>query len=180
MKLPAKIAAWLLPLLLAGCFHKSNPSQTHPLAPPIDGGPKLSPTHPELPPSAMTIPSRPLASDANAEPQQAIKPHPKRRKQVVKPAPQQQAAIETPGVSAVGQLSSGDFSDLQRQAMDSISATERGLRNIGRRLTSQEQKTAAQIREYLKQARAALNSGDVDGAYTLTAKAKVLLGELNR
>ena len=40
--------------------------------------------------------------------------------------------------------------------------------------------TAAQIREYLKQARVALGSGDVDGASTLAAKAKVLLGELNR
>jgi hypothetical protein len=45
-------------------------------------------------------------------------------------------------------------------------------------MSDQEQKTAAHIREFLKQAREALASGDVDGARTLAAKAKVLLGEL--
>jgi len=64
--------------------------------------------------------------------------------------------------------------------VNSIAATERGLNAITRKLSDQEQKTAAQIREFLKQARAALNSGDVDGAHTLAAKAKVLLGELSR
>jgi hypothetical protein len=54
------------------------------------------------------------------------------------------------------------------------------LDNIGRKLNGQEEKTAGQIREFLKQARAALGSGDVDGAHTLAAKAKVLLGELSR
>jgi ribosomal protein S20 len=82
-------------------------------------------------------------------------------------------------VSAIGQLSSGDASDLRQQTLNSITATERGLSGIGRRLNGQEQKTAAQIREFLKQARAALASGDVDGAHTLAAKAKVLLGELS-
>ena len=47
-------------------------------------------------------------------------------------------------------------------------------------LSEPEQKTAVQIREYLKQAREALASGDVDGAHTLAAKAKVLLAELTK
>jgi hypothetical protein len=54
------------------------------------------------------------------------------------------------------------------------------LNSIGRKLNDPETKTAAQIREYLKQARGALVSGDVDGARTLAAKAKVLLGELSQ
>jgi spore germination protein YaaH len=83
-------------------------------------------------------------------------------------------------VSAIGQLSSGDSSDLRHQTIDSIAAIERGLNGINRSLGDQEKKTAAQIREFLKQARAALASGDVDGACTLAAKAKVLLGELSR
>jgi hypothetical protein len=33
MKMPARIVAWLLPLLLAGCTH--NTTQVQPLAPPI-------------------------------------------------------------------------------------------------------------------------------------------------
>jgi ribosomal protein S20 len=35
-----------------------------------------------------------------------------------------------------------------------------------------------QIKEYLKEARTALNSGDVDAANNLTKKAKALLGVL--
>src|SRR5208337_3989919 len=98
------------------------------------------------PPSAATIPSPPPSPDANAAtlPQKAVKPAVRHKK----PPPAkttQQAANESPGVSAIGQLSSGDPSDLRRQTEDSISATERGLNGIGRQLNDQEQKTAGQI-----------------------------------
>jgi pantothenate synthetase len=64
--------------------------------------------------------------------------------------------------------------------VDSIAATERELNGISRNLSDQEKKTAGQIREYLKQAKEALASGDADGAHTLAAKAKVLLGEFDQ
>jgi ribosomal protein S20 len=54
------------------------------------------------------------------------------------------------------------------------------LNGINRALSDPEQKTADHIREFLKQARAALASGDVEGAHTLTAKAQVLLAELTK
>ena len=92
----------------------------------------------------------------------------------------QVASSGAPAVSAIGHLSSGEGSSAVRQTEDSISATERGLRAINRTFTDQEQKTATQIREFLKQARAALGSSDVDGANTLVAKAKVLLEELSK
>jgi ribosomal protein S20 len=88
--------------------------------------------------------------------------------------------VASPGVSAIGQLSSGDPAEFRRQTENDIAATERGLKSINRSLNDQEQKTAAHIRDFLKQARQALASGDVDGAHTLTAKAKVLLSELSR
>ena len=69
---------------------------------------------------------------------------------------------------------------MRRETVDSIAATERGLNGIGRTLSDLEQTTAAQIREFLKKAREALASGDVDGAHTLAAKAKVLLSELSQ
>jgi hypothetical protein len=87
---------------------------------------------------------------------------------------------EDTGVSAMGQLSLGDPTDRQQPTADLIWATERGLDGIHRGLSEPEQKTAAQIREFLKQARDALASGDVDGAHTLALKASVLLGELSR
>ena len=120
---------------------------------------------------------KPEAAAAPAK--EAPKPSPvKHRKPAPKPV--QQAAVPPPGVSAIGQLSTGDEPDLRRQTVDSIAATERGLNGIGRGLNEQELKTAAHIKEFLKQARQALASGDADGAYTLAAKAKVLLNELRQ
>jgi hypothetical protein len=192
MKLHARSVAWLLPFLLTACFHfhKTHSSQPQPYAPPLSTVPKPSTKAVELPPSATTIPSQPLASDADSQLQQAHKPREKHKKPVNKngqqaanTAPQAvnsapQSTNESPGVSAVGQLSSGDPSDLRRETVDSITATGRGLNGIGRALSDQEQKTAARVREFLRQAKEALNSGDVDGAHTLAAKAKVLLSEL--
>jgi hypothetical protein len=80
----------------------------------------------------------------------------------------------------MGQLSLGDATDRRQPTADSIAATERGLGSIHRGLSEPERKTAAQIREFLKQAREALASGDVDGAHTLVLKAGVLLDELSR
>ena len=52
------------------------------------------------------------------------------------------------------------------------------MSGLNRQLSDPEKKTADQVRDFLKQAREALSSGDMDGAHTLAAKAKVLLAEL--
>jgi hypothetical protein len=183
MKYPARIAASLLPFLLTACiFHKTRTAQMQRYVPPLSTVPKPDTVAVELPPTAMTIPSMPLASEAEAQPQPTPKPVRRRRpgnkntQQAANTA--QQPDAESTEVSAIGQLSSGDPSDLRQQTIDSIAATEHGLSGITRALTGSEQKTAMHIREFLKQAREALASGDVDGAHTLAAKAKVLLGEL--
>jgi signal transduction histidine kinase len=179
MKFPARSVAWLLPLMLTACIHKTHKAPVQPLAPPVvvAPAPEPAPTVPTQP--MLTIPTTPLATDAKAAvpPQEKPKPAVKHKKPVNKNA--QQASNGNPGVSAIGQLSSGDPSDLRGETGSSIAATEHGLNNIGRRLDDQEAKTAVQIREFLKQARAALASGDIDGAHTLALKAKVLLGELS-
>lgn len=69
---------------------------------------------------------------------------------------------------------------MRYETEQSIASVEHGLKDINRQLSDQDQKTATQIREFLKQARTALNAGDVDGAHTLALKAKVLLGELSQ
>lgn len=192
MKLPAKCVAALLPLLLSGCVHKANQAQVQvPLAPPIEDTPPVKTTPPtDLPPPVVTPPqTTPADTTANTQPQQ---PPPKPKHKKPKPADQsaagqqpgssnqQVASNGSPGVSAIGQLSTGDPADVRTQTENSIAATERSLRDIGRKLNDQEQKTADQITEFLKEARKALTTGDVDGAQTLAAKAKVLLGELTK
>jgi hypothetical protein len=180
MKLPAKSVAWLLPLFLTACIHKADQAQVQaPLAPPIEDAPppKPAPAPTDLPPPVITVPGQTTTPTPSDTTQATPTPPPPKHKK--KTAPDQAANTDS-GVSAIGQLSTGDPSDIRKQTEDSMAATERGLNGITRGLTDQEKKTATQIREFLRQAREALNSGDVDGAHTLAAKAKVLLGELNK
>ena len=84
-------------------------------------------------------------------------------------------------MSAVGKFHDpAEAPDSKRQAEDSIAEIESGLNGIARKLNDTEEKTSTQIKEFLKQARTALASGDVDGANTLAKKAKALLGELSQ
>jgi hypothetical protein len=173
------VAVCLLPLLFAGCSHKPQPE---PLAPPIEDAPppKPLPSPANLPPPVITVPKEAQEPTLVEPPKPAPAPPVRQKRHTPPPSTTTTAPIARPSVSAVGQLSSGDPSDLRRQTADSIIATERGLNSINRPLGSQERKTALQIREFLKQAHAALSSGDVDGAHTLAVKARVLLGELSQ
>jgi hypothetical protein len=98
------------------------------------------------------------------------------------PAPAQESTAANPGsgVSAIGQLSAGASGEMAAQTDEMINSTEKGVNAITRSLSEPETKTVAHIREFLKQAREALTSGDVDGAHTLAMKARVLLAELNQ
>ncbi len=94
---------------------------------------------------------------------------------------------EPPAASPIGQLSTGDTAGQthpRKDTSDLITNTENGLNNIlnniKRTLTPQEQETATQIRTFLNKAKQALGNEDLDGAFTLATKAKVLLDELNK
>jgi hypothetical protein len=87
---------------------------------------------------------------------------------------------DPPSVSAVGNLTGGASGVQKSETEQTIDATEKGVNSITRTLSDSEVKTAAQIREFLKEAREALKTGDADGAHTLAMKAKVLLTELNQ
>jgi outer membrane biosynthesis protein TonB len=198
MRFPARSIALLLPLFLTACihfpFHKSKQTLAPQVAPPVQEAPQPKPAPPaEPPPPATPTPAPAPAPDTSAsKPEEKPKPPAAHRKPRKEPAQQAEntppAPIGTPGagapgnpgVSAIGQLSSGESSGLSRKTSESIAATERGLNSLNRKLNDAEQKTAAHIREFLKQARVALAAGDVDGASTLAAKAKILLGELSQ
>ncbi len=190
MKTPRKSVAWLLPLLLSGCFHKAEQAQNQPpLAPPVVDTPPPAPAPDpkDLPPPVVTVPQTQPAPEPPPAPKTEDKPakhpvhHQTKPESKTDAKPTEQASNNTPPeVSAIGKLSAGDPSDLRNQTEDSIASTERGANGLNRQLNDQEQKTLAQIREFLKQARTALTTGDVDGAHTLALKAKVLLGELNQ
>jgi outer membrane biosynthesis protein TonB len=184
MKALVKSVALLLPFLLTACVHKNDQAQNKPLAPPIVDKPTTMPipTPTPLPASAATVPPAPTAQitpPAQPEQKPAKKPHHPVRTDT-KSTEQASSSNGATEVSAIGQLSPGDPSDLRAETTESIASTEHGLKDINRPLNDQEQKTVAQIKEFLKQARTALTSGDVDGAHTLAVKAKVLFGEISQ
>lgn len=177
MKTRFSCVAWLLLLMLTACSHKPQQTATRAYAPPLDpNAPKPTTTTNDVPPPIATVPTQPAMTQIKP-PDQPLKPKAHHKKPVNREA--EQASNATPEVSAVGTLSPADPPDEQQQTKTSIDTTERTLNGITRKLDDQELKTAAQIREFLKQAKTALSSGDVDGAHTLAVKAGVLLAEIN-
>ncbi|HET6207683.1 MAG TPA: hypothetical protein VFD98_12795 [Terracidiphilus sp.] len=192
---PVRILMCLLSLLLSACTHNAKQAQIQSLAPPIEDTP---PPPPDSAPANLPAPVIPIPkTETPVVVQEQPKPAPRHHKPKPSPpsqgagapqapqAPQehtQVAAAEPPPaeVSAIDQLSPTEPPNSKKQAEDSISEVERGLTGINRSLDSQEEKTSTQIKEFLKQARTALASGDVEGAKTLAKKAKALLGELSQ
>ena len=179
MKLGARSAAWLLPFLLTGCFHrKAQVAQNQPLPPPIEDStaPKPEPA-PNLNPPVVTIPEQPIQQQIPPPPEPVKKPPKHRRSPNTNT--QVASAGPPPAVPAGGNFSTGDPTNSRQQTDASIEQTEKTLNGITRKLNDQEQKTAAQIREFIKQAREALTAGDINGAHILAEKAKVFLDELH-
>lgn len=90
-------------------------------------------------------------------------------------------AGDSGAATPIGQLTAGPAQDApqsRKEAADLIQSTERGLNSLHRGLSGDESKTVTQIHSFLQQATHALHNGDIDGAYTLATKAKVLLTEL--
>ena len=192
MKLDARKVAWLLPVLLSGCVHTTSVSQTQYLAPNIDDTPPPSLAPAILPSPVITIPKTDKPVIVVQE--QPTQPPPKHKKSPSKASgtapsnpvggpPGTQVAENAPPseVNAAGNFTTPpEAPDSKRQAEDSIAEIEKGLNGIVHKLSDTEEKTSMQIKEYLKEARTALTSGDVDAANNLTKKAKALLGELGQ
>ena len=187
MKSPVRSVAWLLPFLLTGCFelpfHRTNPAQGRMLAPRVRPSQSIQLVEIDLPPADTVV-----AAYAIYNFREGVEPlrPPERHKRPPNQNADDAAAVPdstppaNPSVSAIGQLSSGDSANSRQETENFIADIERRLNGMNRTLSDSEQKTADHIREFVKQARAALASGDVEGAHTLAAKAQVLLTELTK
>ena len=192
MRISVTHASWLLVLLafmpvIQGCDQKAKAAPAPTLAPPIVDA---QPTKPDsvsqanLPPPVVGTPQpveQPPADTAKPAPPTKKKPvHKKPPSETPQPAQEAANNGNNSSVSAIGELSGGASGNQRTQTEQMINTTEKGVNSITRVLNESETKTAAQIHEFLKQAREALTGGDVDGAMTLAKKAKVLLTELNQ
>ena len=201
-----KIAAFmLLAVLISGCKHNTPvappvAAQAPPLPPkpiaqvaalppvPQPETPKVGapgsdqpPPQPEQKPKRPThhrpkptTPGTPAGTDQGAkEPSKETSPG----------TTQQASSGEAPESSPIGQLSTaGDSSGTpsRHDILDTIASTEKSLNDLKRTLTPAEQQTVTQIRTFLSKAKQALSQDDLDGAHTLSTKAKVLLEELTK
>ena len=97
----------------------------------------------------------------------------------------QEPGVSTPGAeqpsSVLGQLSAGNGSNAQERAEMSGEIHEQQVRleKLKRPLSSDQEAVALQVRSFLSKAEQAVTDNDLDGARTLTTKARVLIDELS-
>lgn len=189
--------------LLAGCGPKkpvalvSPPAQV-PALPPA----QMALALPVVPPPFPATTRRPIKLDTTTPPEvktevATVPPHrPAKRRarpaveEASKAAPGPSQSVAAPQVTtpqpsdqtSIGQLSTpNDANAADRQQISGqIDATENGLNAIKRSLSADEQKTVTLIRQYITRARDALKADDLDGAGTMSSKAKQLLQELTK
>jgi hypothetical protein len=197
-------ALWLvmLPLLavwVTGCAHKQPVA-----APQASTAPPLPPSSmTKVPPvPSMPAPSQPEVgppgSDQKAQDTQPPPAHhPRRSKKHAPPdttvaaapaaqspaaAPPAVAAAAPPPEPTLGQLSAGSGADSRERAAMSEQIREQEVRlsKIKHPLNEEDEAITRQVEVFLAKARQAVTENDLDGAQTLTTKAKVLLDELTR
>ncbi len=183
MKLRLQRCSVLLAGLAVGCFQPKQPLRNGFLTPELESP---RPVNAALPvemsePARVVVDTTDSPSVALAEAEPEHKPVPRKKLRVEPHVDATQQAMNLqPEVSAMGELSTtDDVAVSPGQISTELARVEDALNRMHRTLTRQEQRTVAQIREFVKEARVALAGGDADGAATLANKAKILLRELN-
>jgi len=154
-------------------------------------------TQPGPPPPASVEPARPLPTPgevASNIPPEQTEPKPQ-HKTPRKATPPKKAVVEntppTPVPAAPqtptqqpqqGQLTASvSHHDALQQRVDTqqlLDATEGNLRSLTRSLSNDEQVMVAHIRSYMQQSKNATGDGDLERAYNLALKARLLSDEL--
>jgi hypothetical protein len=179
--------------LVSGCAHKPvsapAPPVPAPLPPPhasAEGLPKLP--SPALPEVELSLPPAPRGETATHRHYS----HAVRRRHTADVTPSMTEKAAEPGANTgqeptdstpIGRLSTAPAAANQRSyssIVGEINSVQNGVQGIHRALSSGEQQTVIEIEMFLDKARNALQSGDLDGAHTLTVKARVLLNEIAR
>ena len=95
-------------------------------------------------------------------------------------APTSAAPPPADTASVIGSLTAGgDAAPEEKQkASDAIATVEKRLAGLSAGTLDSQKEGVARVRNFLRQAHEALNSGDADGAGTLATKAGVLLDDL--
>jgi hypothetical protein len=179
------------PAVQAPLIAQVTPAQQNPSSSESQQNP-VQPTEQRTDPAQIQSPAPPAVVEkapakTTTSPKATPKKHPRRKKPVVAPpategptkvivknggAPDPSVQL-SPGVSA-------DQASHQRQSTDLLlSTTESNLKAAeGRQLNANQQDMVNQVHEYIKQAKASADTGDLHRAHNLAFKAKLLSDEL--
>ncbi|CAN5539173.1 hypothetical protein BH10ACI4_BH10ACI4_36760 [soil metagenome] len=171
-----------LSLGLSGCLHK----KAKVFVPPT----KFAPVALVVPeeeiqqliemPEVVTFPD-PIAVAAS-RPRPRRRPVPRTNLAPAANVPAQVATTEgLPDDSAIGELTAGGDSNPQRrqEAADVLASNENRLKALPAKIVNTQRSQVGKIRNFQRQAKLALDSGDAEGALTLATKARLLLYDLD-
>ncbi len=178
-------AATLVCLSLCGCVFRHKATAVIPTAAqtpvPIEKAPE-----PKTEPVIAQVPLTPTPLPTVKVPIQKVK---KPKKKVVLPAEVPAAPVQVasaapppdPGV-VIGALTVGgeEVPEKKKEARGMIADLDKRLAGLPPAVLEQQKEGIARVLHFEKEARSALDSGDVEGAVTLVTKAKVLLDDLTK
>jgi hypothetical protein len=174
-----------LTLGLSGCRHRMQiptlPPIQAPVAleeiPPLENPPILEMPAVKLPPTPVAAAAASLRRErrravAKAAPAPATAP-------AVSAEPEQDQGSET---AAIGALTAGGETNPQtkQDATELIASLERRINSLPTQTTEEQKAQISKVRNFWRDAQAALKSGDAEGAMTLAIKAKVLLDDMEK
>jgi hypothetical protein len=153
------------------------PTIEQPTIPPVANQP--APTPPTVTPSENPVPSEPATAKASK---------PRRRRRPVqsnsatntppKTAPKPDTAQPDTNVQITAEIPQNVANARRQQTEGLLQTAETNLKKINRSLTDGEESMQRQVRNYITQARLAMQDGDLDRAYNFASKAQQLSQEL--
>jgi hypothetical protein len=150
------------------------PAPTQPQVRPPGSDTKAQQTPPEQPKRPRRLKRHPVTGDTSGNPVVATA--------TPLPSPSPAAQPGPPAQPTLGQLSPGGGADTRERAAmaEQIHIQEVRLSKIKHPLSDEDEAITKQVEAFLNKARQAVVENDLDGAQTLTIKAKVLLDELSQ
>jgi ribosomal protein S20 len=168
---------------LSGCRHRPQIAPLPPIQEPVD---LVEIPPPANPPMLEAEPENLLPTPLATA---AAKPKHERKKVAAKAAPAPtpaptQAVVAEPGseAAAIGALTAGAEANPQtkQDAADLIASIEKRLNSLPTQTTDEQKAQISKVRNFWRDAQAALKSGDSEGAMTLATKAKLLLDDMEK
>jgi ribosomal protein S20 len=168
---------------LGGCRHKAQVATLPTVLTPVALEDIPAPENlPMVEAQPAKLPPAPVVATEGKPKRERKKPAPKA---APPPEPVQVAAAApppSPEDTAIGALTAGGEANPQtkQEAADLITASEKRLNALPTQKAEEEKAQVSKVKNFLKDAQEALNTGDAEGAKTLATKAKLLLDDLEK